>query len=40
LLLKIRATDLDDMRNVVENKISRLPYIAEKELLTILRSRK
>jgi Lrp/AsnC family transcriptional regulator, regulator for asnA, asnC and gidA len=40
LLLKIRAKDLEDMRNIVENKISRLPYIARKELMTVLRSRK
>ena len=40
LLLKIRATDLEDLRDIVVNKIRRLPHILEAELMTILKTRK
>lgn len=40
LLLKIRAKDLDEMRDVVVNKIRTLPHILEIELMTVLKSRK
>jgi Lrp/AsnC family transcriptional regulator, regulator for asnA, asnC and gidA len=40
LLLKIRAKDLEQMRDVVENKIRKLPRILETELMTVLKTRK
>ena len=40
LLLKIRSKDLDQMRDVVENKIRNLPHIIETELMTVLKTRK
>ncbi len=40
LFLKIRAKDLNDIRNIVENKIRKLPYILETELMTVLKSSK
>jgi Lrp/AsnC family transcriptional regulator for asnA, asnC and gidA len=40
LLLKVRAKDLDQMREVVENKIRKLPRILETELMTVLKTRK
>ena len=40
LLLKIRAKDLDQMREVVENKIRKLPRILETELMTVLKTKK
>ena len=40
LLLKIRAKHLDQMREVVENKIRKLPRILETELMTVLKTRK
>jgi DNA-binding Lrp family transcriptional regulator len=40
LLLKIRAKDLDQMREVVENKIGKLPRILETELMTVLKTKK
>ena len=40
LLLKIRATDLEDLRDIVVNKIRRLPHILEAELMAILKTRK
>lgn len=40
LLLKIRAKDLNDIRDIVENKIRKLPYILETELMTVLKSSK
>jgi Lrp/AsnC family transcriptional regulator, regulator for asnA, asnC and gidA len=40
LILKIRAKDLDEMRDVVVNKIRTLPHILEIELMTVLKSRK
>jgi Lrp/AsnC family transcriptional regulator for asnA, asnC and gidA len=40
LLLKLRAKNLDQMRNIVENKICKLPHILETELMTVLRTEK
>jgi Lrp/AsnC family transcriptional regulator, regulator for asnA, asnC and gidA len=40
LLVKIRAIDLEDLRDIVVNKIRRLPHILEAELMTILKTRK
>jgi Lrp/AsnC family transcriptional regulator, regulator for asnA, asnC and gidA len=40
LLLKIRARDLNQMRDVVENKIRKLPHILETELMTALKTKK
>jgi Lrp/AsnC family transcriptional regulator, regulator for asnA, asnC and gidA len=40
LFLKIRARDLNHMRDIIENKIRRLPNILETELMTILKTKK
>ena len=40
LLLKIRAKDLNHMREIVENKICKIPHILESELMTVLKTRK
>jgi Lrp/AsnC family transcriptional regulator for asnA, asnC and gidA len=40
LLLKIRAKDLNQMREIVENKISKIPHILESELMTVLKTEK
>jgi Lrp/AsnC family transcriptional regulator for asnA, asnC and gidA len=40
LLLKVRAKDLNQMRDLVENKIRKLPRILETELMTVLKTRK
>ena len=40
LLLKIRAKDLEQMRDIVVNKIRILPHILDIELMTVLKSRK
>ena len=40
LLLKVRAKNLDQMRDIVVNKIRILPHIIETELMTVLKSRK
>jgi Lrp/AsnC family transcriptional regulator, regulator for asnA, asnC and gidA len=40
LLVKIRATDLEDLRDIIVNKIMRLPRLLEAELMTILKTRK
>ena len=40
LFLKIRAKDLDYMRDIIENKISILPNVLETELMTILKTEK
>jgi Lrp/AsnC family transcriptional regulator for asnA, asnC and gidA len=40
LILKIRAKDLDQMREIVVNKIRKLPRILETELMTVLKTRK
>ncbi len=38
LLLKIRARNLDKMRDIVTNKIRRLPQITEAESTTVLKT--
>jgi Lrp/AsnC family transcriptional regulator, regulator for asnA, asnC and gidA len=38
LLLKIRARNLEEMRDIVVNKIRRLPQITEAELTTVLKT--
>jgi Lrp/AsnC family transcriptional regulator for asnA, asnC and gidA len=40
LFLKIRAKDLNHMRDIIENKIRILPNILETELMTILKTSK
>jgi Lrp/AsnC family transcriptional regulator for asnA, asnC and gidA len=40
ILLKLRAKDLDEMREIVVNKIRKLPRILETELMTVLKTRK
>ena len=40
LLLKIRAKNLDELREIVVNKIRSLPHILEAQLMTILKTRK
>jgi Lrp/AsnC family transcriptional regulator for asnA, asnC and gidA len=40
IILKIRAKDLDQMREIVVNKIRKLPRILETELMTVLKTRK
>jgi Lrp/AsnC family transcriptional regulator for asnA, asnC and gidA len=39
-LLKIRAKNLTQIRDIVENKICKIPSILESELLTVLKTRK
>ena len=38
LLLKIRARSLDEVRDIVVNKIRKLPCITEAELMAVLRT--
>ena len=38
LLLKIRAKSLEEMRDIVANKIGRIPRITEAELMTVLKT--
>jgi Lrp/AsnC family transcriptional regulator for asnA, asnC and gidA len=38
LLLKIRAKSLEELRNIVANKIGRIPQITEADLMTVLRT--
>jgi Lrp/AsnC family transcriptional regulator for asnA, asnC and gidA len=38
LLIKIRAKNLEEMRDVVENKILKLPQIVEVEIMPILKT--
>ena len=40
LLLKVRAKNLEQMRDIVVNKIRILPHIIETELMTVLKSKK
>jgi Lrp/AsnC family transcriptional regulator, regulator for asnA, asnC and gidA len=40
LLLKIRAKDLNHMRDIIHNKISRLPNILKIKLMTVLKTSK
>ena len=37
-MIKIRVKNLDKMRDVIENKILKLPYILESELMTVLKT--
>jgi Lrp/AsnC family transcriptional regulator for asnA, asnC and gidA len=38
LLVKIRAKNLDEMRDIAENKILKMPYILKLELMAILKT--
>ncbi|MGD1836089.1 MAG: Lrp/AsnC family transcriptional regulator [Nitrososphaeraceae archaeon] len=38
LLLKIRTRDLEDMRNVIVNKILKILYVKESEFMTVLKT--
>lgn len=40
LIIKIRSKNLDDMRDIIVNKILSINYIKETELITVLRTRK
>ena len=40
LLLKIRAKNLEEMRDIVENKIRKLSHVLETELMTVLKTEK
>ena len=40
LFLKIRAKDLNHIRDIVENKIRRLPNVLKTELMTVLKTSK
>ncbi len=40
LLLKIRAKNLNQMRDIVANKICKIPHILESELMTVLKTKK
>jgi Lrp/AsnC family transcriptional regulator, regulator for asnA, asnC and gidA len=38
ILLKIKARSLEEMRNIIVNKIRQLPQISEAELMTVLKT--
>ena len=40
LFIKIRAKDLEQLRDIVQNKICRFPHILETELMTVLKTGK
>ena len=40
LFVKIRAKDLNHTRDIIENKIRKLPNIVETELMTVLKTKK
>src|SRR5919199_5694094 len=40
LFLKVRAKDLNHMRDIVENKIRKLPNVLETELMAVLKTKK
>lgn len=40
LFIKLRAKSIDDLRNIVENKILQLPYEMKTELMPVLRTGK
>jgi Lrp/AsnC family transcriptional regulator, regulator for asnA, asnC and gidA len=40
LMIKIRSKNLDDLRNIIVNRILSINYIKETELITVLRTRK
>ncbi|MFL6418502.1 MAG: Lrp/AsnC ligand binding domain-containing protein [Nitrososphaeraceae archaeon] len=40
LFLKVRAKDLNHTRDIIENRICKLPNIVETELMTVLKTSK
>ncbi|MGE3858395.1 MAG: Lrp/AsnC family transcriptional regulator [Nitrososphaeraceae archaeon] len=40
LMIKIRSKNLDDLRNIIVNRILSINFIKETELITVLRTRK
>ena len=40
LLLKIRVKNLNQLSDIVENKICKIPYILKTELMTVVKTRK
>lgn len=38
LLLKIRARNLEEMRDIIMNKVRNLPQITDAELMTVLKT--
>ena len=40
LLIKIRSKNLDNLRDIIVNKILAINYVKETELMTVLRTRK
>ena len=40
LLLKVRAKDLNQLRDIVENKICKIPHIFKSELMIVLKTKK
>jgi Lrp/AsnC family transcriptional regulator, regulator for asnA, asnC and gidA len=40
LLIKIRSKNLDNLRDIIVNKILSINYVKETELMTVLRTRK
>ena len=40
LLLKIRAKNLNQLRDIVENKICKIPHIIKTEIMTVLKTKK
>jgi Lrp/AsnC family transcriptional regulator, regulator for asnA, asnC and gidA len=40
LFLKIRAKDLNHMRDIIEHKIRTIPNIVETELMAVLKTKK
>ena len=40
LFIKLRARDVEQLRDIVQNKICRLPHILETELMTVLKTEK
>jgi DNA-binding Lrp family transcriptional regulator len=40
LLLKVRAKDLNQLRDIVENKICKIPHIFKAELMIVLKTKK
>lgn len=40
IFIKIRSKNLEEMREIVENKIGKIPHVLEKQLMTVLKTRK
>jgi DNA-binding Lrp family transcriptional regulator len=40
LLLKVRAKNLNQLRDIVENKICKIPHISKTELMIVLKTKK